>query len=71
MDKLIYFKTLAILLACLALALPANAYDFVKDGIYYNINGNGTSVSVNSQLGGVYNELRIPELYRTSQYHPA
>ena len=46
MDKLIYFKTLAILLACLALALPANAYDFVKDGIYYNINGNGTSVSV-------------------------
>ncbi len=46
MDKLIYFKTLAILMACLALALPANAYDFVKDGIYYNINGNGTSVSV-------------------------
>ncbi len=39
-------KMLTSLLLCLVCAFSASAYDFVMDGIYYNINGNGTSVSV-------------------------
>ena len=42
MNKLIYFRTLATIVACLALALPANAYSFEQDGIYYNIIGDNT-----------------------------
>lgn len=39
-------KMLTALLLCLVCAFSASAYSFVMDGIYYNINGNGTSVSV-------------------------
>ena len=39
-------KMLTALLLCLVCAFSASAYNFVMDGIYYNINGNGTSVSV-------------------------
>ncbi len=45
MNKLIYLKTLAAIVACLALALPASAYSFVKDGIYYNVNGTSANVT--------------------------
>lgn len=38
-------KTLAALL-CLVCSLSASAYNFVKDGIYYDINTKGTSVTV-------------------------
>ena len=45
MNKLLYFKTLAAIMACLALALPASAYDFEKDGIYYNVYGTNATVT--------------------------
>lgn len=45
MKKIIYFKTLAAIVACLALALPASAYDFEKDGIYYTVNGTNATVT--------------------------
>ena len=53
MKKLIYFKTLAAIVACLALAMPAGAYDFTRNGIYYQINSNQTSVTV--QNNGSFN----------------
>ena len=45
MNRLTLFKTLATMVACLALALPASAYDFAKDGIYYDINGTNAYVT--------------------------
>lgn len=45
MNKLIYLKTLAAIVACLALALPASAYSFVKNGIYYNVSGTSATVT--------------------------
>ena len=33
------------LATCLVLVLPASAYDFVKDGIYYNISGTNATVT--------------------------
>ncbi len=45
MKKTCYFKTLAAIVACLALALPAGAYNFVKDGIYYNVSGTNATVT--------------------------
>ena len=45
MKKTGYFKTLAAIVACLALALPAGAYNFVKDGIYYNVSGTNATVT--------------------------
>ena len=41
---LLYFKALA-LMACLLSALTLSAYDFYKDGIYYN-KTSSTTVSV-------------------------
>ena len=45
MNRLTFFKTLATMVTCLALALPASAYDFAKDGIYYGINGTNANVT--------------------------
>lgn len=45
MKRLLYLKTLAAIVACLALALPASAYSFMKDGIYYSVNGTSASVT--------------------------
>ena len=53
MNKLIYFKTLAAIVACFALAMPASAYDFTRNGIYYQINSDQTSVTV--QNNGSFN----------------
>lgn len=53
MKKLIYFKTLTAIVACLALAMPAGAYDFTRNGIYYQINSDQTSVTV--QNDGSFN----------------
>ncbi len=53
MNKLIYFKTLAAIVACFALAMPAGAYDFTRNGIYYQINSDQTSVTV--QNNGSFN----------------
>lgn len=44
MNKLIYFKLLMVLLACLV-AVQVSAYDFVKDGIYYNVSGSNATVT--------------------------
>ena len=44
MKRLIYFKLTAAFIACLV-ALDAAAYDFVKDGIYYNISGTNATVT--------------------------
>ena len=41
MNKLIYFKIMAVLLACMV-SVQASGYDFVQDGIYYNITGSNT-----------------------------
>jgi hypothetical protein len=55
----------ALLLAVIAaIALPANAYDFLVDGIAYNINEDGSSVSVtqNVQNYPTYSgDIVIPE----------
>ena len=53
MKRILLFKTLATIVACLALAMPASAYDFVRNGIYYTINSNQTSVTV--QNNGNFN----------------
>ena len=58
MTKQRLFRTVAAIAACLALALPASAYDFMKDGIYYNISGTNATVtykttSYNSYSGTV------------------
>ena len=53
MKRNLLFKTLAAIVACLALAMPASAYDFVRNGIYYSINSNQTSVTV--QNNGNFN----------------
>ena len=45
MNRLTFFRTLATLVACLALAFPSSAYDFAKDGIYYLINGTNALVT--------------------------
>ena len=45
MNRFTFFRTLATMVACLALALPASAYDFAKDGIYYVINGTNAYVT--------------------------
>ena len=45
MNRLTLFRTLATIVACLTLALPASAYVFVKDGIYYSINGTNAYVT--------------------------
>ena len=45
MKRLLYLKTLAAIVACLALAPSASAYSFVKDGIYYSVNGTSASVT--------------------------
>ena len=42
-------KTTIIVLAVLLLAFPATAYDFMVDGLCYNRNADGTSVTVTSQ----------------------
>lgn len=58
MTKQLLFRTVAAIAACLVLALPASAYSFVQDGIYYNVNGANVSVtykttSYNSYSGTV------------------
>jgi hypothetical protein len=45
MNRQLLFKTLAAIVACLALALPAGAYNFEKDGIYYNVSGSNATVT--------------------------
>ena len=45
MNRFTFLRSLATIMACLALALPASAYDFVKDGIYYVINGTNVFVT--------------------------
>ena len=45
MNKLIYFKFLAVLLTSLWGIQQASAYDFAKDGIYYVINGTNAYVT--------------------------
>ena len=49
MTKLRLLRTVAAIAACLALALPASAYDFVKDGIYYNVSGTNAMVTYKNE----------------------
>jgi hypothetical protein len=62
MKKTINFMTLAALAACLAMALPANAYDFERFGIYYQISS-GTNVTVvnNGEFNSYSGNIEIPE----------
>ena len=59
-------RTAILLLALLATAVPTFAYSFVSNGIYYDINSDGNSVSVT--YNGYYayantysGSVRIPE----------
>ena len=66
-------KTLLLALLALLMPLVANAYDFESDGIYYNINSDGTSVSVQtrSSSGKSYSgSVVIPSVvtYSNKQY---
>ncbi len=61
------------LLSLLLLILPftASAYDFYKDGIYYNINTNKTSVSVTYNYQDLYSgKITIPSIviYNNTTY---
>lgn len=44
MNRLFYFKHMIAIIACIV-AIHASAYDFVKDGIYYNISGTNVVVT--------------------------
>ena len=43
------FNSILLLLAVMA-ALPASGYDFMVDGLCYNINSDGTTVSITSRF---------------------
>ena len=62
MKKTINLMTLAALAACLALALPANAYDFERYGIYYQFSS-GTDVTVvnNGEFNSYSGNIEVPE----------
>ncbi len=54
-------KILPLLLALLTAYLPASAYDFMTDdGLCYNINSDGTSVSVTNQITLYYETASDP-----------
>ena len=60
MKKLLHLKTMAALLACLV-AMQANAYDFVKDGIYYKISGTNATVTYDDVNNTLYSgTVNIP-----------
>ena len=60
MTKLLHLKTMAALLACLV-AMQASAYDFEKDGIYYNISGTNATVTYKNTNYNSYNgTVNIP-----------
>ena len=58
-------KILPLLLALLTAYLPASAYDFMVDDLFYNINSDGTSVTVTYESDdyGIYDlsAVNIPE----------
>ena len=60
------YKMMAVLLALVAVLVPsgAMAYDLVADGIYYNVNEDGTTLSVTYETssGGSYSgDIVIPD----------
>ena len=66
-------KTLLLALLAWLLPLVANAYDFEVDGIYYNINDDGSSVSVTYKIRYEHNysgSVVIPSTvtYNSKQY---
>lgn len=61
MTKQLLFRTIAAIAACFVLALPAGAYDFVKDGIYYDISGTNVGVTYkNTSYNSYSGTINIP-----------
>ena len=65
MEKIRFIKryfTGKTLILVMALLLPqlASAYDFMVDGLYYNINEDGTSVTVKECVSGYTGGIVIP-----------
>ena len=61
MNRKTFFRSLFLLAMMLTGTLTATAYDFEVDGIYYNKNSDGTSVSVTSSSGSRYSgSVTIP-----------
>ena len=70
MERNILFKILATIVACLALAMPASAFDFVRNGIYYSINSNQTSVTVenNGNVNTYSGDIVVPPTVTYNEY---
>ena len=60
MNRQLLFRTLATMVACLALALPARAYDFYMNGIYYSINGTNVTVQNNGSINTYSGDIVVP-----------
>ena len=45
MKRFLHFKSFAAMAVCLVMAMSASAYDFEKDGIYYNVSGTNAVVT--------------------------
>ena len=60
MTRQLLFRTLATMVACLALALPARAYDFYMNGIYYSINGTNVTVQNNGSFNSYSGDIVVP-----------
>lgn len=59
---MIMMKNLLLLLVVLSSVLSASAYDFVQDGIYYNINGNELTVTKDKSTYSSYTgDVVIPD----------
>ena len=56
MKRFLHFKTLAAIAVCLVMAMSASAYDFEKDGIYYNVSGTSAVVTYKDAN---YNSYRV------------
>ena len=60
MTTRLLFRVMATMMAILALAMPASAYDFVKDGIYYNISGTNATVTNSGSYNSYSGTVNIP-----------
>ena len=61
---------LALLIAVLCASIPAHAYDYIVDGIYYNVNKSNRTAEVTKGDGKYKGSINIPEsiTYEGSSY---
>ena len=60
MTRQLLFRTFATIVSCLALALPANAYDLFQDGIYYDLSGTNATVTHSGSYNSYSGTVNIP-----------